>query len=268
MTNPMNLDADVAAYYTANDDGTFQPTLHVQGAWVDHEQHMAPVGGLMIHAIEQHEPRDDLQLAKITFEILGQIPAEPTTVEVEVVRPGKTIQLLEATLSVRGRAVVKATAWRLLRVDSTPVAGTPWESMPGPDAFEPYDSTTKWPGGYIASLECRMDPASEPGRGRVWIRTDKPLVADAQVSPTAEFCKLIDTANGIATRVHPREWMFPNTDLTIHLFRSPRGPWVGFDTEVTFGPTGVGLTSTTLHDLDGPVGRSEQILTVRPLPPG
>jgi hypothetical protein len=32
------------------------------------------------------------------------------------------------------------------------------------------------------------------------------------------------------------------------------------------GPTGLGLTSTTLHDERGPVGRAEQILTVRRLP--
>jgi hypothetical protein len=40
---------------------------------------------------------------------------------------------------------------------------------------------------------------------------------------------------------------------------------VGLDTTVVFGPDGVGLTSTVLHDAHGPVGRSEQMLTVRPL---
>ncbi len=59
--------------------------------------------------------------------------------------------------------------------------------------------------------------------------------------------------------------MFPNTDLTVHLYRTPVGDWVGFDTSVSFGPTGVGLTSSILHDVEGPVGRAEQILTVRPL---
>jgi hypothetical protein len=34
---------------------------------------------------------------------------------------------------------------------------------------------------------------------------------------------------------------------------------------VTIGANGVGLTSTTLHDERGPVGRAEQILTVRPM---
>lgn len=264
----MNLDGSIPAYYTRLGDDHFLPTLHTQGAWVPHEQHMSPVGGLLVHAIESHEPRQDLQLAKVTFEILGQIAAEDTRIDVEVVRPGRTIELVEARLSVRDRLVVRATAWRLTRVDTTPVQGTPWEPMPGPDAFEVWDGTEKWPGGYIASLDFRMDPTSTPGHGRMWLRTDKPLVDGEEASAYAEFCKLVDTANGVATRVDPQEWMFPNTDLSIHLFREPVPGWVGFDTSVTFGPTGVGLTSTTLHDIDGPVGRAEQILTVRPVSQG
>lgn len=66
-------------------------------------------------------------------------------------------------------------------------------------------------------------------------------------------------------REHPGEWMFPNVDLTVHLFRRPRMGWIGLDTEVTFGETGLGLTSSDLYDEDGPVGRIEQILTVRRL---
>jgi hypothetical protein len=57
---------------------------------------------------------------------------------------------------------------------------------------------------------------------------------------------------------------FPNVDLTAHLVRSPEPGWLGFDTTVTFGPTGHGLTSSVLHDEHGPVGTLAQSLTVRP----
>ncbi|WP_280357352.1 acyl-CoA thioesterase domain-containing protein [Nocardia otitidiscaviarum] len=60
------------------------------------------------------------------------------------------------------------------------------------------------------------------------------------------------------------EWMFPNVDLTVHLYRSAIDRWTGLDTTVTFGPTGQGLTSTVLHDIHGPVGTAQQLLTVRP----
>ena len=81
----------------------------------------------------------------------------------------------------------------------------------------------------------------------------------------ASFVKLLDTANGVAVRESPLEWMFPNVDLTVHLFRQPEGHWVGLDTTVAFGPTGLGLTSSVLHDRRGQVGRAEQSLTVRPM---
>ena len=83
----------------------------------------------------------------------------------------------------------------------------------------------------------------------------------------AAFLSVVDTANGIAVRQDPREWMFPNVDLSVHLWRQPVPGWVGLDTTVVFGTGGVGLTSSTLHDVEGPVGRCEQILTVRRLPP-
>ena len=91
------------------------------------------------------------------------------------------------------------------------------------------------------------------------------LLADEPVAPLARFVGLVDTANGIAVRQPPGEWMFPNLDLTVHLHRQPVGGPVGLDTTVVFGPDGVGLTSSVLHDAHGAVGRAEQILTVRPL---
>ncbi|MFE6619076.1 hypothetical protein [Streptomyces sp. NPDC057740] len=33
---------------------------------------------------------------------------------------------------------------------------------------------------------------------------------------------------------------------------------------MAFGPTGQGVTSTVLHDINGPVGPAQQMLTVRP----
>jgi hypothetical protein len=87
-----------SAYYQRLDADLFQPTGHAQGAWNDHEQHMAPVSGLLAHALERHAPRPGLAMARVTYEILGLIPLEPITVTVTVrtVRPGRTIELIEA----------------------------------------------------------------------------------------------------------------------------------------------------------------------------
>ncbi len=256
----------VRAYYRPLGDGVFEPTPHVQGAWNDHEQHMGPVSGLLTHAIDGHEPRLGLQLARISFDILGVIPAERSTVSVRTLRPGRTIELVEATMVAGGRPVVRAQAWRLARHDTASVAGGDDVPLPPPESMPVWEGTRTWAGGYIASVEGRAAADNRPGHGRVWIRTDITLVEGVSVSSTAAFIGLTDTANGIVVRESPGQWMFPNVDLSVHLFRQPVAGWVGFDTRVTFGPDGVGLTSSTLHDEHGPVGRCEQILTVRPGP--
>ncbi|MDO5628216.1 MAG: thioesterase family protein [Mobilicoccus sp.] len=265
-SNPLGLDADSPSYYRRLDEHTYQPTLHTQGAWQPTEQHMAPVSGLMTHCLEEFNPREDLQLARISFDILGMITAAPTTVECRTIRRGRTIELDEAVLSVEGRAVVRAQAWRLSRQDTSEVAGGQPPALPGPDHYESRVMSEQWAGGYIASLEVRRDPGTVPGDGRSWLRTTKTLVEDTDVSDIAAYVGLVDTANGVATRVEPGDWMFPNVDLGIHLYRTPIAGWIGFDTRVLFGEEGLGLTSSTLHDIRGPVGRAEQILTVRPMP--
>jgi hypothetical protein len=70
----------------------------------------------------------------------------------------------------------------------------------------------------------------------------------------------------MTVRADPRQVAFPNVDLTAHLFRQPEPGWLGFDTTVSFGPTGLGLTSTVLHDEAGPIGTVAQTLTVRLIP--
>ncbi len=258
------------AYYEPLGGGRYRPTEHVQGAWRADEQHMAPVGGLLVHAIETHAPREDLQPARVTFDILGVIPLRDSLVEVRTLRPGRTIELVEATLSVDGRAAVRATAWRLQRADTAAVQGGSVDGappMPAPDTLTESTGLSAWGGGFIASLSSRRSADSVPGRARSWVRSDITLLPEP-VSATASFARLVDTANGLNARVDPQEWMFPNVDLTIHLFREPVGEWVGIDGHQVHGATGVGLTSSTLHDVLGPVGRAEQCLTVRPVPPG
>lgn len=256
------------AYFERVDPGRFRATEHTGGAWSVTEQHISPLTGLLVHAVDRfvaERGADGLVTARIAFDILGVVPIAEVDVSVEVVRPGRTIELLEAVALSGGRAVLRARAWRLARHDTAAVAGGHPDPLPPPDGLASAQLSGVWPGGYIASLDVRPLSAPEPGRGTVWLATSVALVADEPVSELARFVGLVDTANGIAVRRSPKEWMFPNVDLTIHLHRQPAGPWVGLDTTVVFGPDGSGLTTTVLHDRTGAVGRAEQLLTVRPL---
>lgn len=252
-------------YYESLGNGLYRSTIHAQGAWNPHEQHMAPASGIMADALLRHEPRDDVRMARISYEILGLIPGGTFEVTTSTLRPGRTIELVQAELTAAGRVAIRATAWRIITSDTSAIAAVEDEPMPAPDECKPWDGASVWPGGYISSLEMRIAEGHRPGSGRVWIRTAHPLTDREDSSDVARLMGLVDTANGIAARVPPGKdsYIFPNVDLQIHMYREPAGEWLGLDNRVSFGSDGIGLTSSVLHDHSGPFGRAEQILTLR-----
>ncbi|MET3772072.1 thioesterase family protein [Arthrobacter nitrophenolicus] len=265
MTDEFPGLAEGNAYYQVLGGGHFRSTIHAQGAWNAHEQHMAPASGLLAEALERHQPRADMRMARLSYEILGLIPGGEFHIETSTLRPGKTIELLQAELVAAGRTAIRATAWRMITSDTAEVAAVEDSAIPGPDDCKPYDGSAVWPGGYIRSLEMRVAEGHRPGAGKVWLRTDHPLTDREDSSDLARLMGLVDTANGIAARVPPGKdsFAFPNLDLQIHMYRRPEGEWLGLDNAVSFGRDGIGLTSTVLHDRMGPFGRAEQILTLR-----
>ena len=277
---------NIGSYYEPAGENRYKPTTHAGGAWDPEEQHFSPLGGLVVHAIDRfaaERPRSGgaLLLSRVSFDILGRLALDECEIQVETLRPGRTIELVEAVVLIGDRPVVRARAWLLNAGDTAAVAGGGAgdgksdgtgngngnaDELTPPEALASWPMTDVWPGGYIASVDVRPVAPPQPGRTTAWVGTELDLVAGQSSSRLASFIALVDTANGIAVRESPTEWMFPNVDLTVHLHRQPvAGRWTGLDTTVTFGPTGQGVTSTVLHDADGPVGYAEQILTVRPL---
>lgn len=257
-----------AAYFERQDTETFVATDHVSGAWDVDDQHVGPALGLLVHVVEtdaRARGRSDLVLGRLSFDILGTMRVGPVAASAYVVRPGRTIELVEATLTAAGRDTVRLRAWLLQACDSASVAGSAYEPLPPPADMPAWDPTSVWPGGFIASASVRREE-TQPGRARYWVRTDVPLLADEPVSRLAGATGLIDIANGMTVRISPRSLAFPNVDLTAHLFAQPRGEWLGFDTTVSFGSGGLGVTSSVLHDALGPIGVLAQALTLRPLP--
>lgn len=259
------VQTEAESYYRKLGEGRYESTIHAQGAWNPEEQHMAPVSGILVRELEAFAPRPELRMARINFDILGMIPGGEFSIECKVLRPGKTIELVQAEMIANGRTSVRATAWRLQRSDTTAVAGLGDVAMPSLSEATSAQGLAEWPGGYIRSIDLQSVPGAVPGRGQSWLRGGYAMV---EGEPTEDLVKLIgvaDTANGIAPRIAPGEgtYIYPNTDLSIHLYREPEGEWLGLDTSVTFGSDGIGLTSSVLNDHRGPFGRAEQILTVR-----
>lgn len=254
------------AYFERVDDGAYRATKEVGGAWDTGTQHIAPALGLLTHVVERDRDArraDGLVVGRLSYDILGTIPIEVMHARVRVLRPGRSVELVEAALSHDGRDAVLLRAWLMRPGDTAALRGTAYPRITPVDEMAPWDPSSVWPGGFIESAEVRREQV-EPGRAAFWVRTAVRLIDDEDVSPLARVAGLFDIANGMTVRADPRKVAFPNVDLTAHLFAEPRGEWIGFDTTVTFGATGIGLTSSVLHDADGPIGTLAQILTLRP----
>lgn len=93
------------------------------------------------------------------------------------------------------------------------------------------------------------------------------LVKGETMTPLERLFSVADDANGIGTKLDPRQWTFLNTDLVVHVHRIPDGRWIGIRAETSYGPDGIGTTTGTLFDQTGPVGAIQQSVLVRPRPP-
>ena len=254
------------AYFERLDERSFRATEHTGGAWREDEQHVAPALGLLAHAVVRDRAArrpDPYVAARLSYDILGTVPVDVVGVDVRVLRPGRTIELVEARLTHAGRTIVLLRAWLLEPRDTALLAGTPFEALPPPEELPRWDPGTTWPGGFIRTVELHRH-LEEPGRGWFWVRTAEPLVEGEEVGGLARTAGLLDMANGMTVRADPAAVHFPNVDLTTHLVREPVGEWLGVDASVTFGEHGVGVTSSRLHDAAGPLGTLVQSLTVRP----
>lgn len=255
-------------YFERVDTHRFRPTRHVGGGWNPDEQHIAPAFGLLAHAVETDRDarrNDGLRLGRVSCDILGVIPMEAVDIEIDILRAGRTIELVEAHMRHDGRTAVILRAWLMAGGDTAAIAGSGLSTIAPVTQMAPWDIGTRWPGGFVRSVEIRRDEQAA-GNARFWVRSPHPLVGGETTSATARMLGLLDVANGVTPRAEPEAVAYPNLDLTAHLFEVPRGEWIGFDTRVSFGSDGIGLTHSVLHDSEGPIGTSSQCLTVRPRP--
>lgn len=250
-------------YYRDLGGLTFESTIHAQGAWNEHEQHMAPASALLTHVIDREFGREGMRIARLSFEIYGIIHGGAFEVRTQVLRPGRTIELVQADMICGDRTAISARAWLLATSDTADIAGTEDAPLPPVAEASAWDGMAPWPGGYIASLEFYTVGEPRPGARQAWLRSQHPLVDSGEVSPLAHLVRLTDSANGLSARADPQTVLFPNVDLQIHVHRLPRGDWLGIDGVQQYGPDGVGLTSSILNDEAGPFARAEQILTLR-----
>ena len=255
----------MAGPFYSVDEGRFLPSELTRGPWDSGAQHAGPPSALIARALERCEPRPEMRLGRIAIDILGPVPLAPLEVSASVVRPGRSVELLAATLSGPDGDLMRASAWRVA-VGSDVAGGLPDDAPPpGPEHGRESDFfPTGEEQGYHTAMEYSFVRGGflEPGPATVWMRQRGPLVEGEQPTAVERLMVVADVGNGISAVLDWREHLFINTELTVHVLRPPEGEWIGVDAVTRVD--GVGLAETVLYDERGRVGRGAQTLLVRP----
>ncbi len=250
------------SFYEPLGDGLFRSTEHTRGPWDQAFQHAGPPAALLGRAIERCEPREGFVLVRATFEILRAVPVAEVKVAARVARPGRSVEMLEGELTVEDEPVVLVRAWRV-KASHAPDVNRDGAPPPRPD--EPSPPPAGLDGfGYGRAVELRF-AAGGWGQRRpatVWTRLLQPIVPDEEPSGVQRVLAVADSGNGVSAVLSWDEWLFINTELTVHFRREPRGEWICLDAETSIAHGGAGLARSVLSDDDGVVAQGAQALLV------
>ena len=253
------------AFYEPDGDGLAATEL-TRGPWDPGAQHAGPPSALLGREIERLDGAEELQVARIAVEILRPVPIGPVRVEARVVRPGRRVQLVEATLSGGGEPLMLARAWqiRATELELGEAAAEERQPQPPEEGIEPRFFDTGQEVGYHTGMEWRSVGGSfvDPGPATVWMRMAAPLVAGEEPTPLQRVLIAADVGNGISAVLDWRSHVFINVDLTVHLERLPAGEWVCVDAVTIPQRTGIGTAESVLLDRDGRIGRAAQSLLI------
>jgi hypothetical protein len=261
----MKSSSEASFYLPTGAPDRFLATPATAGPWTPDAQHAGPPAGLLARAVTSLLEPGQVP-ARITVDLLGPVPIGPLSVTTSTVRPGRTVSLVEATLydDRAGRACATARAWILPRSTSGPGTPTPLPHTPADGVETPLPPS--WNRGYVDHVEWRWIKGAvlEAGPATVWMRSLAPLLPGEPLTGIAALMTCVDSANGVSAALDPADWLFLNTDLTVHLLREPVGEWLCLEAETTLGPSAAGLATSVVHDELGLVARTAQALLVTP----
>lgn len=245
------------------------PTEFSRGPWDPGALHGGPVAALLAHAAEAALPDDDIprQAARLTAELLRPVPLEPLAVSSEVVRPGRKVTLVEASMYAGGTTVARAVVL-FIRTADVPAPVDHREAAPPPPPEESRPTEPWAPDELTAFHNAGVEHAfvegnfAQLGPATDWIRLRVPVLPGEEPSPLQRAVAAADFGNGISRVFERGAHMFINPDLTVHLHRPPVGEWIALEARTHVAGDGIGLAESALYDTRGRIGRAVQSLLI------
>jgi hypothetical protein len=249
----MHLPRDDVALYVA-DGRRFIPTDRGQGPWSPGHLFGGVPAALFAQVLERTPTLVPMQVARLTVDLLRPVPMRPAEVTFRVVREGKRIQVLEASMVVEEIEVARASALRLRTIDLADLDLPGGIAPPPPEGFPIQDHQGPTTDGSRPGMADSVDYAyaEEIFDGPTWVRLRVPVLASEDTAPLARVAFAADFVSGVG---HPRQLPVTgiNADITVNLIRYPVGAWLCIGGSGWTGPGGVGLAQATLSDGHGVV---------------
>jgi hypothetical protein len=264
-----NLSAMADSIFEPVDGDRFIPTEAALSPWSDQALHGGPPTMLMAREIERFDSEQEMFVARLTVELLRPVGRVPLTVKARMVRPGRKVQLVEASLWNGEVEVARTTALRIRRAAVEVPHTSDAPPHPAPESVPAWSGSWRSGGVYhLLGVEARGPQSAEAAPGWAWFRLKLPVVPGEEPSGLLRVCAAADFPNGISYMVDPRRTSFVNPDLTLSIHRHPVDEWVMVDARTWLEPHGTGFADGALYDRSGRIGRSLQSLLVEPRAPG
>src|SRR4030081_2673005 len=104
------------------------------GPWDARMQHGSAPAALVVWAAEAIPTPQPMQIARVTIDLMRPVPVAPLTIETEILREGRKIQLCAVRLRANGAVVVAASVLKI-KVQANelpPEADIEPVTLPGP----------------------------------------------------------------------------------------------------------------------------------------
>ncbi len=257
----------------ARESGRYIPDPVCAGPWDPGAMHGGPPAALFGRLIADHEAEPgNWHLARLTVELMRPVPLVPLRVDLEIRRPGKRVQLVDAVIH-DGGGVDFAIA-RGLRIrhgdnglDEDRVLHPEPPVVETPDRLSRYEhDLDRLPGEFFMdAIDIRaVDESAFLGDGpaQVWFSLRVPVFVGEAIHPLDRVLTAADFPNGVSRVVNPEHFQFINPDLTVNLHRYPEDRWVLLDGVSHVRRGGYGTAQAVLSDRLGLLGTSVQSLVV------
>ena len=231
------------------------------GPWDPNMQHGGAPASLVVWAAERIPAAVPMQVARVTIDLMRPVPVAPLTLETEVLRQGRKIQLCAVRLFANGTLTVGATVLKIKK-QAQPLPGDVVEppldvAAPEHSRIEPQNS----PFGLGMTIRAARGRFVGLGPGAIWYRAERPLIEGFPISQAMRAVAASDFCNA-SSALDFRQWIFLNADLTVSMAREPVGEWILLDAVSWIGPDGAGLAMARLADTKGYFGGCAQSLVI------